>query len=258
MKESTVSPVLEGKDLSTLPLENMSEQSVLSKTTKLVKKHSRCGCKTDGSTKHQSGLIYNPLTDDPGMEKWIASLEDSHAKTYLMQVHGEVSKMVNEAVSSSRCSDLLAKYYPHSSSLKTSQVSINGDLIAYSADLPRKGMMVGGLIYGLLKSEPYNRGKGGFALPTIDSFSAMKVGLIGQEEQMGKNHHAAKIQNILFGFLTSDGQKALRGSRTSLDEPIYLNPSFAEKFMGFPVGWTVLEPLEMQSYLNKQEKHGRD
>ena len=243
---------------STSPYRRMCEPSAMSSGMATVRKSSRRGCGKAGLMKPQSGLIYNPLTGDLGLEKWILSLEDSHAKTYLMQVHGEVSKMVNEAVSSSRCSDLLAKYYPHSSSLKTSQVSINGDLIAYSADLPRKGMMVGGLIYGLLKSEPYNRGKGGFALPTIDSFSAMKVGLIGQEEQMGKNHHAAKIQNILFGFLTSDGQKALRGSRTSLDEPIYLNPSFAEKFMGFPVGWTVLEPLEMQSYLNKQEKHGRD
>lgn len=37
------------------------------------------------------------------------------------------------------------------------------------------------------------------------------------------------------------GAKMSKGLRTTSTDPIYLNPSFAEKMMGFPVGWTDLE-----------------
>lgn len=44
------------------------------------------------------------------------------------------------------------------------------------------------------------------------------------------------------------GSKMSEGLRICSTDPIYLNPSFAEAVMGFPIGWTELNPSETQSY----------
>ena len=43
------------------------------------------------------------------------------------------------------------------------------------------------------------------------------------------------------------GAKMSEGLRICADDPIYLHPSFAEAVMGFPIGWTELEPVATQS-----------
>jgi len=48
--------------------------------------------------------------------------------------------------------------------------------------------------------------------------------------------------------MTPDGQKSSKPSRR-------LNPLFVEWLMGWPVGWTELEPVEMASYLYKLRSH---
>jgi hypothetical protein len=40
------------------------------------------------------------------------------------------------------------------------------------------------------------------------------------------------------------GAKTSEGLRTCEEDPIYLNPSFAEMMMGYPLGWTDLEASE--------------
>ena len=37
-----------------------------------------------------------------------------------------------------------------------------------------------------------------------------------------------------------------------------LHPNYAEWLMGFPIGWTGLQPLETQSYQQWQQKHGKN
>ena len=50
----------------------------------------------------------------------------------------------------------------------------------------------------------------------------------------------------LIGFLcVVNGERAIR-----------LKPTFAEEFMGWPTGWTELEPLETAKYLEWLERHG--
>ncbi len=44
------------------------------------------------------------------------------------------------------------------------------------------------------------------------------------------------------------GVRMSEGLRTCKEDPIYLNPSFAEVMMGFPVGWTELSVVETQSF----------
>lgn len=43
------------------------------------------------------------------------------------------------------------------------------------------------------------------------------------------------------------GSRTSSGLRTSEDDPIYLNPSFGEAIMGFPIGWTERKPSGTQS-----------
>jgi hypothetical protein len=61
------------------------------------------------------------------------------------------------------------------------------------------------------------------------------------------------------GDSRSSGSRNLPGSQahqgTSLTDAVgrkKLNPLFVEWLMGFPIGWTAFEPVEMQSYLSRQ------
>ena len=49
------------------------------------------------------------------------------------------------------------------------------------------------------------------------------------------------------GSASFRGAKMSEGLRSSEGDPIYLNPPFAEVVMGFPIGWTELQPVETQS-----------
>ena len=61
-------------------------------------------------------------------------------------------------------------------------------------------------------------------------------------------------------FIGSDeyrGSKMSEGLRICETDPIYLNPSFAEAMMGWPIGWTELAPLAMDRFQRWLELHGR-
>jgi hypothetical protein len=52
------------------------------------------------------------------------------------------------------------------------------------------------------------------------------------------------------------GAKTSEALRTSYNDPIYLNPSFAEWMMDMPLGWTDLKPLAMPNWQAWQQQHG--
>ena len=53
------------------------------------------------------------------------------------------------------------------------------------------------------------------------------------------------------------GAKTSEALRTCEDDPIYLNPLFAELIMMWPVGWTDLKPLETAKFQEWQQQHGK-
>ena len=61
---------------------------------------------------------------------------------------------------------------------------------------------------------------------------------------MGENEYRGSSKKRYKGSPHFRGAKMSEGLRTCEDDPIYLNPSFGELVMGFPIGWTDLEDSE--------------
>ncbi|HEX5704919.1 MAG TPA: hypothetical protein VFX97_17105 [Pyrinomonadaceae bacterium] len=61
---------------------------------------------------------------------------------------------------------------------------------------------------------------------------------------IGKNEFKGSSKDRYRGSVNFHGAKMSEGLRTCEDDPIYLNPSFAEVVMGFPIGWTELDQSE--------------
>ena len=56
--------------------------------------------------------------------------------------------------------------------------------------------------------------------------------------------------------LSGLGQPCSRKERLKLVNTGHLNPEWLEWFMGWPMGWTGLEPLETDKYQEWLQQHG--
>lgn len=56
--------------------------------------------------------------------------------------------------------------------------------------------------------------------------------------------------------LFEHGPQQCQMKELKLENPGLLNPEWAEWFMGWPMGWTELAPLEMDKFLEWQRWHG--
>lgn len=96
--------------------------------------------------KHLFGLIPEPSTADRLLEKWIGSLEDSHA-SHSQSPETEKELMTSDG-SGNTLGDWLLKYDPDTSSWRTPQVSLfEMELEQFSASFLRSGTMRNGFVY---------------------------------------------------------------------------------------------------------------
>jgi hypothetical protein len=79
----------------------------------------------------------------------------------------------------------------------------------------------------------------GFLLPTI-----------------GKNEFRGTSKKRFRGSKDFRGAKMAEGLRTCATDPTYLNPSFGERAMWWPITWTELAPLETAKFQRWQQQHG--
>ncbi|MFZ9087028.1 MAG: hypothetical protein ACO3C6_10815, partial [Steroidobacteraceae bacterium] len=94
---------------------------------------------------------------------------------------------------------------------RTSQRSLLTEWTLYSERWPRQGLMLNGRAYRQQLWAPAIKGIGGGVLPTPVARDWKGVG------------RADQLPTVL----------------TPTGAATYLNPSFVEEMMGFPVGWTV-------------------
>ena len=156
-------------------------------------------------------------------------VEDSRALTLAMRVGGS-DLTANVPASIHTESELLTKYDPITSSWKTSQLCLDGDLQEFLGTWPRSGMTRNGTAY---------------RLPTLaESTSGTEYGLLPTPAaREGRDWSKAKI----LARLDRGGCVARRicnlSSTLRLSEEIVgLNPCFAEWMMGYPEKWTDLKP----------------
>ena len=165
-----------------------------------------------------------------------------------------------------RLSGLLANYDQDTSSWRTSQhcllaqaESLAGGLAEFLETWPNAGMMQNGKTY---RQQPWARltlenGRG--LLPTPRKNDSQKRGNFDTENlrngfpaavrrlflpTIGKNEPKGASSKRFLGSAHFRGAKMSEGLRNCATDQTYLHPSFAEAAMGFPIGWTELQPAE--------------
>lgn len=135
--------------------------------------------------------------------------------------------------------DYLANYDPTTSSWRTSQTCLVSGLAEFSETWPRSGTMRNGTAYRRLTLAPGIGGTEFGWLPTPTKTADAK----------------GAPKNRFFGSPTcrSNLREWLRDGP---DDPIFPHPSFVERVMGFPIGWTELEASATPSSRRSRKSSG--
>lgn len=213
-------------------------------------------------------------------QKLTSLQEDSHAKTLAMQenelaLRGVVLHSGNITVK------LLGYYDQNMHLLKTSQHLLKEDSTLSLQTLPKSGMMRNGIIYQLPQLVRCTGVKDSSFLPTPTVADTFVINLKSSQQKEGSKHsmtlsHAVqkyptpRASDSTGGYVqtvkTMSGYKSINKSGVEkgakLQDAIrfeenlstgQLNPNWVEWLMGFPIGWTELNALEMQSFRNARK-----
>ena len=179
-------------------------------------------------TRSRSGMTCEHLTERNGEELLTSFLADFHAKTSAQQ--GEpIEKDLTEAEADcgQRCTELLMRYDPDSRSLKTPQRSLFGGWIECSRILPRYGLMRDGECFPLRMLEHDTSVKGYGLWESIGTL--VKTQRCRSEKFMRKG----TIPNPYELCKANGGKPRIE---------------WLEHLMGWPIGWTDLEPLATDKF----------
>jgi hypothetical protein len=197
----------------------------------------------------RSGTTSEPSTATRGEGESMSSAEDSHVRTSASLARGPEST-VNAPDSGERCRGSLAKYDPVSRSWRTRQRSLLGGLVEFSETWPRWGTMRDGV--SSVRNVPgcITRGnESGFAHPTITKTNISDV-------EIPEN----RLRISPAGWITKQSKKGTWGSINWFQWALLVGlipfPTLAEYSMGWPVGWTDLQPLETAKFRQWLTSHG--
>ena len=220
----------------------------------------------------QFGLTLQLLTVDHGEELLMSYLAGFRAKTsVLLEKVQELKESDPECGNISSAS--FAKLIPQTSMWRTAQHSLFEDLEQSLVTWPRWGSMRNGECFHVRMSVEFTYDcESGLSLPTPRSCSAMAAQITENTANaknpnletvlarlflptIGANEGKGASKNRYLGSPDFRGAKMCEGLRTCETDPIYLNPSFAELTMMWPLGWTDLKPLAMDKFLEWQQQH---
>ena len=243
------------------------------------------------STQHQSSETLPSVISDQWPDSWIASLVDSRASPIAVLTTANRREPLTPGTSGLKPLDAFAKWSPDGYCWRTFQVSLlTGMAKPLSASLPKSGMTVSGTAYRLLPLVHHTSAGGGGASQwntpnTMDGLKAKSQKALDHEYSTARpgrtNPNNLRDQVAVTEGLTmwptptgtpygtgnnykvNEGQPAAhRPSLATMAKtgmwPTQaggqLNPMWVEWLMGFPVGWTDLNPLAMELY--QQWSHG--
>jgi len=222
-----------------------------------------------GWTRRLSGLTLPPLTVARGVASWIAPLRDSRASRTQPREAAEGLRMT--AGPGPKSLGWFAKWTPESSSWKTSRPCLPLEGLSESlVTWPRSGSMRSGMCF-----QRHSAGR-----RTCESGSSYLLPTPTRDwKDRGPMQGARKSPNlgtVAYRMMPTPtvGDARRSGSRTSETSSAHpgtsltdamirtagtglvLNPRFVEWMMGWPIGWTALEPLETGSSHSKPRQRG--
>jgi hypothetical protein len=207
---------------------------------------------TEYSRLSRFGMMFKPLTENRGEELLMLYRAAFHAKTSQLQ---EKEKVLTE--NGQECGEKwhgsLAKLDQNSYLWKTHQLSFLEDLEQFLQTWPRWGLMRNGECWDMTNSV-VNTGENESGLlptPTKELFShwaSAKSKLYNN----GKRKSGVKVGSILWWEMT---EHHLRYGGAE-DKTLIPDPLCGEKVMEWPMGWTELQPLEMDKFQEWLRQHG--
>lgn len=219
----------------------------------------------------RSGTISEPSTENHG-EEWLTSYRAAfRAKISLVLVKGQVSKE-NDQDCGENLLVSFAKYSHDTHSWKTPQCSLLAGLDEYSETWPRWGMMRNGVCWERDTSVPRIKeiGSGYLPTPAATEYGTNQGGAAGRTGKIRPSLSTMARKNMwptpTSSMMTMGDLEQARFAGNDPNRPKYqeanrvggtLNPLWVEWLMGWPTGWTDLEPLEMDKFRQWLRSHGR-
>lgn len=219
------------------------------------------------------GMTFSPLTDDLGAELLTWFLAASRARTSASQARAQASA-ANDPGCGPTWRASLARFDPATSSWRTAQPSLLGDSDECSVTWPRSGMTADGQCWELPTLAPPTSAiaSGLWPTPTCPNGGRSVAHVTDwRSERTAYTASGKKVQVDLSqavkrwptpstiginGGSHSRAAAMKRGQSSAELNGGSLNPTWVEWLMGWPLGWTDLEPLATDKYLNAPLKRG--
>lgn len=222
------------------------------------------------------GMTFGVLTAGHGEALLTWFLEGSLARTFHPPAKGRAST-AREAASGARWHESFARFDRNSHSWKTLQCSLLAGLDAYSETWPKWGMMRRGVCWELPTSaRPMSANASGYSpatprWPTPMAGDSKKNGSPG--DMKSRLPSLAAVVKMHPTPQASDGEKwnnkteaerKRQGHQVRLCNALStprdrvggnLNPTWVEWLMGWPLGWTGLEPLATDRFRQWRQAH---
>jgi len=221
-----------------------------------------------------SGTTCGHSTAAPGADMSMSSAEAFHARTSVAPEKARESQVSVPAFGES-LRELFARYDHDTSSWKTRQCSLLGDSDEFLATWPRWGSMQNGAAY-LRKVAALGMSAFGYGLllPTLTVHG--NYNRKGMSKTSGDELRTALVNRQLPTLCKRDS-RTLAGSQPPKRAPKSglplawligkdlsqaerrggsLNPTWCEWFVGVPMGWTELQPLEISKFQSWLRQHG--
>ena len=233
---------------------------------------------TAASRRSRSGMTCRPLTDDRGEVVLTWSLEASLART--SQPPGrEQESTESEAACGDTWRESSVRFDRASSSWRTHRCLWDEVLPESSVTLPRWGSMRSGACTARSKPEllTSDSGRGLWPTPTVDAATerTKKYAQGGMPLSLAVRQDMGRIPTPTAADLKGSGSRNTESSKahpgTSLTDFVRkdggrgrsvvpaggkLNPTWVEWLMGWPLGWTDLNALEMDKFQSWLRLHG--
>lgn len=240
------------------------ERCAMSRMESTLCRCSEHGSGMDTSMTRPSGVTCGHSTDGPGVEWWIASLRGSRASRSAKRESGSASR--TNAISGPTLRGSFARYDLDTSCWRTYQLCAalfeNSDpiLAEFLGTWPRAGTMCDGIVYQRRPLAPITRGTGygssvSWPTPTqADSRNTRNSTAKRNKAPPSGIHTGDTLVDAVTKWPTpttkdnrptSQGSREKYGAGPALSEVAggKLNPLWVEWLMGWPIGWTGLQPL---------------
>ena len=210
------------------------------------------------------GMTCARLTEDLGHRLWTWSVVASPVRTSVLPGKARASTG-SKADSGWKWRASFAKWSPATSTWRTRQVSLLGDSEEFSETWPRWGSMRDGECLALTTPMLATSGKESGFWPTIRASDSERGGRgdLLQAVRGNTNSHFKKYPTPRANdsqkrgnFNPAEKRNGLAGAIRSESHGL-LNPNWVEWLMGWPIGWTALQPLETDRFREWQQQHGK-